>query len=174
MDPTILPAIVVAIRPFIVVFLTCSALLCAVPLLPHGTLGPLHSFVHTIMARGVSSKQAGVEPKAKNVREGDDLATLSGSSRSGSMLLNKRKSVYQRFVDWTVPHQLFLHFYLFASLWNAVCFIACLISNASLELILLQCLFELHAVRRVLETAFVAKFSPSARMHVGLYLGALL
>lgn len=181
-----LPSILLTIRPYVVTLFLAAATISVVPLLPkaYSHLGPLYNFTVTVMARGVTSETQNTPTEAKRVDSvsSTSSATMSTEASKGSHSSSRNtkgvgggsQSLSQRFASLTVPHQFFLHFYVFAATWNLICLLATLPTNPSLELLLLLSLFELHTIRRVLETKYVARFSPSAQMHLVLYLSGLL
>lgn len=79
--------------------------------------------------------------------------------------------------DAFVPQKWFSHFYIVGSVWNAVvlfllqktipaCFSSLLYSSTLV-------LFQIHVVRRLLETVYIMKYPKDARMHVLAYVFGL-
>ena len=76
--------------------------------------------------------------------------------------------------DWTVPQRWFFHFYAMGAIWNALVASSFAIfpgsrSNTSLSEFALHLwaliFFEVHLIRRLLETLFLMKYPEGARMH---------
>jgi 3-oxo-5-alpha-steroid 4-dehydrogenase 3 len=75
--------------------------------------------------------------------------------------------------DWTVPQQWFSHFYAVGSVWNFAVLVTFAVSvrerGMSTFEVTLYCttlvLFEVHLVRRFLETVALLKYPKGARMH---------
>lgn len=79
--------------------------------------------------------------------------------------------------DWSVPQAWFLHFYLLGCCCNAAVLLAYCLTLGSTALtpttaqpLLLLCLFQLHLVRRALETSLIMRYSPGDVMHGIAYL----
>ncbi|XP_055961417.1 polyprenol reductase 1-like isoform X2 [Mercurialis annua] len=85
---------------------------------------------------------------------------------------------------FTVPQRFFLHFYLLAVVWTTFLLIitchyahnlalstADLISHKVWLSVFMLLLMEAQVLRRLYETVYVFNYSPSARMHVVVYLG---
>ena len=113
------------------------------------------------------SNPSNIEPAQIPAGSGDSTDRVSTSPV---------KKLSDWFLTATLPHSCFLHYYLLASAWT--CVLLCLSLTASMfpafELLLLLGLYQLHTLRRALETLLVARFSPSARMHAFIYLGGLM
>ncbi|KAJ4716651.1 polyprenol reductase 2-like [Melia azedarach] len=119
---------------------------------------------------------------------------LSGFSKKGKIL---KSSSYK----YTVPRTFFWHFYAFAVVWTALLLsttwiyaykIAPSVSEPSLSFhksrltsplerrhaawrsVFLLLLMEIQVSRRVIETIYVFKYSPSTRMHISIYLASML
>lgn len=83
--------------------------------------------------------------------------------------------------DWTVPQQWFSHFYAVGSVWNIAVLVmyvgsARKLGTSSFEVALYMTtlgLFEVHLVRRFLETVALLKYPRGARMHGIAYLFGL-
>lgn len=83
--------------------------------------------------------------------------------------------------DWTVPQYYFSHFYAVGALWNALVAALFFTSTAQTALsppartvcLTALALLEVHLVRRFLETVFLMKYPPGARMHGVAYLFGL-
>lgn len=75
--------------------------------------------------------------------------------------------------DWTVPQQWFSHFYAVGSVWNIVVLVTFAMSvrehGMSAFEVTLYCitlvLFEVHLIRRYLETVVLLRYPTNARMH---------
>jgi 3-oxo-5-alpha-steroid 4-dehydrogenase 3 len=75
--------------------------------------------------------------------------------------------------DWTVPQQWFSHFYAVGSVWNFAVLVTFAVSvrvcGMSAFEVTLYCttlvLFEVHLIRRFLETVLLLKYPKGARMH---------
>lgn len=77
--------------------------------------------------------------------------------------------------DLTVPQKWFSHFYLIASIWNAILLSHLSSSSFSppISTWITLSLLQFHFVRRWLETVFLMKYPPSARMHIIAYIFGL-
>jgi 3-oxo-5-alpha-steroid 4-dehydrogenase 3 len=89
-------------------------------------------------------------------------------------------SAYSCLQEWTVPQQWFLHFYALATLWTPAVGLLFWVSHAwdlaheeRWPCFAALALFELHVLRRFLETLLVMRYPPGARMHGIAYLFSL-
>lgn len=73
--------------------------------------------------------------------------------------------------DWAVPQAWFVHFYVLGCGWNGLVLLANSLSlggaasPSSVGSLLLLCLFQLHLMRRALETSLLMRYSPDDVMH---------
>ncbi|KAJ4716653.1 3-oxo-5-alpha-steroid 4-dehydrogenase family protein [Melia azedarach] len=120
-------------------------------------------------------------------------AALADFSKKGKILKSSS-------VKYTVPRTFFWHFYAFAVVWTALLLsttwiyaykIAPSVSEPSLSFhksrlssplerrhaawrsVFLLLLMEIQVLRRVIETIYVFKYSPSTRMHISIYLASM-
>ncbi|KAI8108235.1 hypothetical protein M9434_006264 [Picochlorum sp. BPE23] len=80
--------------------------------------------------------------------------------------------------DAFVPQKWFSHFYIVGSVWNAVVLLLLLqkTTPAYFSSLLCSCtliLFQVHVVRRFIETVYIMKYPKDARMHVLAYVFGL-
>eukprot|EP00877_Chromochloris_zofingiensis_P002251 jgi/Chrzof1/12026/Cz06g18170.t1 len=80
--------------------------------------------------------------------------------------------------DWCVPQAWFLHFYLIGAACNAMVLAAYIltyqpVSTTQAESLMALVLFQIHLIRRALETGFVMKYPIDAKMHGIAYLFGL-